>query len=204
MKEMWDERYADFMYAYGIGPNKFLKEAINNYKIEGDILFAAEGEGRNAVFAANKGLNVTAFDISIEGKKKALQLAKNRKVEFDYQVGNLPELPLIEKQYDSAALIYAHFSPALRIDYHKIIGGLIKTGGTIILEGFSENHPEYQEYNPAVGGPKKKELLFSIEMIKQDFPDFEILQLKEVEVELSEGIFHNGIGKVIRFVGKKK
>lgn len=204
LKEMWDAKYADLVYAYGIGPNKFLKEVINNKKITGDILFAAEGEGRNAVFAASKGLNATAFDISTEGKKKALQLAKHRKVEIDYQVGDLLELPLLNKKYDCAAFIYAHFPPDLLSKYHKIIGDLIKPGGLVILEGFCKEHLAYREYDSAVGGPNKLELLFDKDSIRDDFSDFEILQLKEVEVELSEGVFHNGIGKVVRFIGRKK
>ena len=60
-------------YAYGITPNVFFKETIENYDLKGEILLPAEGEGRNAVYAAKNGLKVTAFDISREGKNKALK-----------------------------------------------------------------------------------------------------------------------------------
>ncbi|MEZ5009547.1 MAG: class I SAM-dependent methyltransferase [Chitinophagales bacterium] len=204
MKDMWDDRYSDEEYAYGIEPNVFLKETIEKFKLKGDMLFPAEGEGRNAVYAAKNGLKVTAFDMSIEGRKKALQLAAKEKVDITYEVGNFFELDLIHQQYDAAALIYAHFPPPLLSQYHQKIGDLIKPNGLIILEGFSKNNLKLRAKNPNIGGPNMEEMLFSKDSIQKDFPDFEIIQLEETEVELQEGKYHNGIGSVIRFIGQKK
>lgn len=111
MESMWDSRYSAEGYAYGTTTNNFFKYVIDKYKLSGRILMPAEGEGRNAVYAAKNGLNVTAFDTSKEGKKKALKLAKKENVEINYQVGNLFDLDIINEQYDCAALIYAHFPP---------------------------------------------------------------------------------------------
>jgi hypothetical protein len=47
-------------------------------------------------------------------------------------------------------------------------------------------------------------MLFSIEEIKEIFPNYEILELDELEVHLNEGLYHNGLGSVIRFFGRKK
>jgi len=74
MKEFWDERYQSGTYAYGTEPNAFFKETLDHHQLEGSILMPAEGEGRNAVQAAIKGLEVFAFNISKEGKKKSLKL----------------------------------------------------------------------------------------------------------------------------------
>src|SRR5688572_28635163 len=86
--DRWNDRYSKDEYAYGERPNNFLKEQLEKIKV-GSILFPAEGEGRNAVFAATLGWNVSAFDISAEGKNKALRLAETHKVTIDYQVGEL-------------------------------------------------------------------------------------------------------------------
>lgn len=201
--EMWNIRYASEDYAYGITPNIFFKSVIDKYKLVGKILLPAEGEGRNAVYAAKQGLSVTAFDISIEGKKKALKLAEKEKVKINYEVGDFFDLALINEKYDSAALIFAHFASPLLSKYHKKIADLIRPGGMIILEGFSKGHLAFRNANPNIGGPDKIEMLFSKESIQNDFPDFEIIELEEVEMELHEGIFHNGTGKVIRYIGKK-
>jgi hypothetical protein len=61
----WDERFSGEEYVYGIQPNAFLEEQLPLLE-PGTILFACEGEGRNAVFAASLGWNVSAFDGSIE------------------------------------------------------------------------------------------------------------------------------------------
>ena len=76
---MWDTRYGKDEYAYGTEPNQFLKEKLEDLE-PGSILFPAEGEGRNAVYAAQLGWKVSAFDISEVGKQKALKLAGQKKV----------------------------------------------------------------------------------------------------------------------------
>ncbi|MFT5480084.1 MAG: hypothetical protein ACI9NN_001046 [Bacteroidia bacterium] len=203
VKEMWDNRYSSNEYAYGMAPNMFFKEAVGRFKLAGNILLPAEGEGRNAIYAAQNGLLVTAFDISKEGKKKALKLAAQQNVEIVYEVGDFLKLDLVNHNYDSAALIFAHFPPDLLSIYHKKIAEMVKPGGLIILEGFSKNHSEYQKKHPNIGGPKNKDILFSKEMIRNDFLDFEVIQLEVVETELEEGLYHRGKGSVIQFVGRK-
>ena len=170
----------------------------------GTILFPAEGEGRNAVFAAKIGWTVSAFDISNEGQKKAIRLAKKNNVTIDYQVGDLQTLDFEPEQFDAIALIYAHFPTDIKSFYHKTFDKYLKTGGVIIFEAFSKKHMDYVTANEKVGGPKDIEILFSIDEIKSDFPNYEIIELAEMEIELNEGLYHNGKGSVIRFFGRKK
>lgn len=199
----WDDRYKSEEFAYGEDPNHYLKEQLEKLET-GTILFPAEGEGRNAVFAAKSGWNVSAFDISEEGKNKALRLAENNNVSINYQVGELETLDFKEEQFDAIALIYAHFPAEIKSVIHKQLDKLLRKDGIIIFEAFSKKHLEYVTKNEKVGGPKDIESLFSTEEIKADFPDYEIIELEEKEIELSEGLFHNGTGSVIRFVGRKK
>ncbi|WP_296151135.1 bifunctional 2-polyprenyl-6-hydroxyphenol methylase/3-demethylubiquinol 3-O-methyltransferase UbiG [uncultured Flavobacterium sp.] len=201
--ERWNDRYSKEEFAYGKQPNNFLREQLENLNPK-TILFAAEGEGRNAVFAAKLGWKVTAFDISIEGKNKALKFAENNNVTIDYQVGELQTLGFQPQQFDAITLIYAHFPAEIKSLYHKILETYLRKDGLIIFEAFSKNHLDYIAKNEKVGGPKELEMLFSIEELKADFPDYEIILLEEKEIELNEGQFHNGKGSVIRFVGRKK
>jgi 2-polyprenyl-3-methyl-5-hydroxy-6-metoxy-1,4-benzoquinol methylase len=201
--DRWNERYSGKEFAYGEEPNNYLKEQLENLEA-GAILFPAEGEGRNAVFAAKLGWKVSAFDISIEGKNKALQLAAANNVTVNYQVGELQELNYGPGQFDAIALIYAHFPADSKSFYHKTLSHYLQKGGLIIFEAFSKKHLDYIAKNEKVGGPKELAMLFSIEELKSDFPDYEIIELTEKEIELSEGSFHNGKGSVIRFVGQKK
>lgn len=201
--ERWNERYADDAFAYGEEPNTYLKQQLESLKT-GTILFPAEGEGRNAVFAARLGWTVSAFDISVEGQKKALSLAQKNHVTVDYQVGELETLPYTEEQFDVIALIYAHFPAEIKSSIHQTLDKYLRIGGIIIFEAFSKNHLDYLAKNEKVGGPKDSASLFSLDEIKADFTNYEVLELQETEIDLNEGLYHNGKGSVIRFVGKKK
>jgi 2-polyprenyl-3-methyl-5-hydroxy-6-metoxy-1,4-benzoquinol methylase len=201
--DRWNERYSKDAFAYGVLPNAYLMEQIEKLPA-GKILFAAEGEGRNAVFAAQLGFEVSAFDISKEGKNKALKLAETNNVTMHYDVGELHTLHYKPEQFDAIALIYAHFPADIKSSLHKTLSTYLRKGGVVIFEAFSKKHLDYIAKNENVGGPKELAMLFSKEEIQSDFENYEILELEEKEIELSEGLFHNGKGSVIRFVGRKK
>lgn len=201
--DRWNERYSKEEFAYGKEPNHYLKEQLEKLEV-GKILFPAEGEGRNGVYAAKLGWEVFAFDISVEGKKKALRLAQTNQVTIDYQVGELQTLDYSIEQFDAIALIYAHFPADIKSTYHKTLDKYLRKNGNIIFEAFSKKHIDYISKNEKVGGPRDLASLFSIEELKSDFANYEIIELVEKEIELSEGLFHNGTGSVIRFVGRKK
>lgn len=201
--DKWNERYSAEAFAYGEQPNNYLKEQLEKLPV-GSILFPAEGEGRNAVFAAKLGWKVSAFDISMEGQKKALKLADANNVSIDYQVGELETLNYSQGQFDAIALIYAHFPADIKSQYHKNLDKYLRKGGIVIFEAFSKKHIDYLSKNENVGGPKDVASLFSIEEIRSDFANYHFIELEETEIELTEGLFHNGLGSVIRFVAQKK
>lgn len=199
----WDKRYSGDNFVYGVEANQFLKESLAKLP-KGKILFPAEGEGRNAVYAAMQAWDVSAYDLSEVGAKKALSLAKQNGVEIAYRVGSLFQIDYVDEQFDAIALIFAHFAGEERLAIHQKLTQLLKQGGSVIFEGFSKKQIAYQSKNPLAGGPRSLDLLFSIEEIEHYFPDFDIIELEEKEVELKEGELHIGKASVIRFVGTKK
>jgi SAM-dependent methyltransferase len=198
MKEMWDERFASEEYAYGTLPNLFFKEKIEGLH-PGKLLLPAEGEGRNAVFAARLGWQVTAVDFSEQGKKKALKLAGIHEVELDYIIHDLTSIDFGIEAYDAAALIYAHIDPGFRKIVHEKIAKSIKPGGYLILEAFNKN-----QLRNASGGPKSVEMLYSIPMLEDDFKGLDIIMLEEDTIILDQGEFHQGVASVIRLFGRKQ
>lgn len=202
MKEKWDARYGEANFAYGKEPNVFFKDWLPKFEA-GAILMPADGEGRNGVFAAKEGWTVTFLDLSEEGKTKALKLAKEQGVELNYIVGDLEALDFGKDSFDAIGLIYAHFGADKKSDLHKKLDQNLKVGGHVIFDAFSKKHLELKKQNPKVGGPNDIDTLFSIEEIKSDFKNYEVLFLKEQEIELNEGKYHIGTGSVIRFVGRK-
>lgn len=202
-KDKWDERYSQPGFAYGTAPNVYFKSKIDKLP-PGKILLPADGEGRNSVYAAMLGWDASVFDISREGQRKALELADKQGVQIDYIVGDLEAVHYDEGAFDVIALIYAHFPANIKSHYHKALDKYLKKGGTLIFEAFSKKHLAYQGRNEKVGGPRDIESLFSIDEIRSDFANYDFEELIESEVELNEGSFHNGIGCVIRFVGRKR
>ncbi|NVK09149.1 MAG: class I SAM-dependent methyltransferase [Tenacibaculum sp.] len=200
--DFWNERYQDLNFAYGKEPNLFFKKELQKLKT-GSILLPADGEGRNGVYASKLGWDVTATDLSIEGKSKALKLANEFDTNLKYVVGDIQDLEFPKESFDAIGLIYAHFTAWKISAIHQKLTTLLKPKGYIIFEAFSKNHLKYQADNPKIGGPKDINMLFSIEQIQQDFTGFEIQTLEEKEVFLNEGNSHNGKGSVIRFIGKK-
>jgi len=195
--EFWDQRYAASDFAYGTDPNKFLRDQLAIVK-PGTILFPAEGEGRNAVFAAECGWNVTAFDQSVEGKLKADRLAALRGVSFPYTINDHSDAEYAPGSFDAAALIFVHLPPHQRRAFHQKIVQYIKPGGRILLEGFSKDQVRYSS-----GGPKDESMLFSIGEIRSDFEGMNITKLEQTIVTLREGQYHEGEASVIRFVGER-
>jgi hypothetical protein len=203
MKSMWDDRYQQEAYAYGKAPNKFLASRLATLP-PGKILLAAEGEGRNAVFAARCGWETHAFDQSSFGKEKALRLAEEYDVAIRYEVADCLTVNYPLASFDAIGLIYAHFPAPIKSACHQRLMTFLKPGGTIIFEAFSKKHPAYQSIYPRVGGPTDPDMLFSLEEIAEDFAGLDMIECRETETELDEGIYHIGKGSVIRFKGIKK
>ncbi len=197
MNNFWNESYAEKIFAYGIAPNEFYKEQLAKLP-KGKILFAAEGEGRNAVYAAQQGFEVFAFDSSSEGKNKAETLALENKVSIHYEVKGLEEVHHPENSFDVIVLVYAHFPYETRKKYHKKLVSFLKPNGTIIFEAFGKEQLNFQS-----GGPKQLDMLFSEEEIRNEFPGLNFSYLATVETTLNEGPYHQGKGNVVRFIGQK-
>lgn len=197
MNDFWNERFGSKEYVYGIEPNNFLKNQLKNI-IPGKILFPAEGEGRNAVYAATTGWQVSAFDPSIEGKRKAELLALKNGVKIDYKIDNYEFVEYPAESFDCIALVFAHINQVKREEYHKKLISFLKPGGMLILEGFSK-----KQINNVSGGPRDIGMLFSGREMETDFGALSELTITEAEVFLNEGAFHQGLAYVIRVTGIK-
>ena len=195
MNNMWNERYAQKEYVYGKEPNEFFKQELLKHK-SGKILLPAEGEGRNAVYAAKLGWDVYAFDSSSEAIKKAEQLASENKVEIEYILSSFENSDYPNAFFDLIGLFYVHtFSRDVN---HKKLIRFLKPKGTVILEGFSK-----EQINNNTGGPRKIEMLFSEEELQSDFVELTELKINKEELYLNEGKHHQGKASVIRLTGRK-
>ncbi len=197
-KEFWNERYNQKDFAYGIRPNQQFNDFLNTIPV-GRLLLPAEGEGRNAVFAAKIGWQVDAFDISEAGKQKAIHLSNIENVKISYQIDDFSSFTAEPNTYDCIAFIFTHLPSKDRINVFKNYQIYLKTGGKIFIVGFSK-----LQLGKDSGGPKNLDQLFSKEELKSDFHEMNIDIIEEFETKIDEGIYHQGNASLVKLVATKK
>jgi 2-polyprenyl-3-methyl-5-hydroxy-6-metoxy-1,4-benzoquinol methylase len=195
--EFWDKRYSEENFAYGTEPNLYFKQKIDELK-PGKLILPGEGQGRNAVYAAKRGWQVTAIDLSSAAKQRALKLAEENNVEIEYCVTPLEDFNSRENEYDASALVFTHFPPETRNKIHSLIIKSLKSGGILIIESFSK-----KQISNTSGGPKELLKLYTLDDLLNDFKEMEILESYETQTNLDEGTYHRGKADVIRMVVKK-
>jgi cyclopropane fatty-acyl-phospholipid synthase-like methyltransferase len=196
---MWDQRFDRDDYLYGTEPSQFLVAQSDRLPPGGRALVVAEGEGRNAVYLAERGLRVTAVDSSQVALAKAQRLAAERAVEVDFHAADLAHWQWEPEAYDLVAAIFIQFAdPGLR---SAIFAGMQQTlapGGLLLLHGFTPAQIAYDS-----GGPPCAELLYTHELLRDAFAGMEILRLQDYELELQEGSGHAGRAALIDLVARK-
>lgn len=193
----WDERYRAEDFIYGNEPNTFFKEEL--LKIPpGKIYLPGEGEGRNAVYAASLGWEVTAMDWSSEARKKALDFAKTAGCVLDYQIADLLSFTPHPSCFDAVASIFIHFSLDDREVFHRNLLHALKPGGVFIFLAYSK-----EQKGKESGGPQDTDLLYSLEEVCESFIELDFSFLAREVTTLSEGKYHQGDASVIKFVGRK-
>jgi len=197
MNNPWDSRYSGEDFYYGKNPNVFFADFLSKLPAKGKLLLPAEGEGRNAVHAAKLGWEVTAFDSSEMARKKALNFADSEGVKIDYQLLDIADFKADRVKYDLIALMSVHLPEGLRKSFHREIIKALKPGGLILEVAFAK-----EQIHLHSGGPPNIDLLYSLEILKEDYKDLVQKKLCQQQVMLAEGR-HQGIAEVLVFVGEK-
>ncbi len=194
---MWDQRYSEEGFAFGTDPNDFLREQA--VAIKGPrVLCLGEGEGRNAVWLAEQGHEVSAVDASSVGMSKAQALAAERGVSISTHVADLADFDLGEDCWDGIVSIFCHLPEPLRKQVHRRAVKALKPGGVILLEAYT---PEQLKHG--TGGPPVAELMMSLPALAEEFHDLEFLHARELEREVNEGRHHRGLAAVVQLLARK-
>lgn len=195
----WDDRYDWDDYLFGEQPNAFLAANADRLKGYRTALAIADGEGRNGVFMAEKGLEVLAIDASPVGLAKADRLAEKRGVRLTTECLDVGTYGWPAASFDVVAAIFIQFAPPAMRD--AMFTGMVRTlkpGGLLLLEGY---RPEQLGY--ATGGPAQVENLYTEALLREHFSALEIIALDSYDVELTEGSAHAGQSALIDLVARK-
>jgi SAM-dependent methyltransferase len=197
--QRWNERYGAPDYIFGTGPNAFLASNAARLRRGQRALCVADGEGRNSVWLAEHGLEVTAFDFSPVGVEKARRLAARRGVKVSHEVATVYDWRWPQAAFDVVAAIFVQFAdPPMRAFMFERMAAALRPGGLLLVEGYTPAQLRY-----ATGGPKQVDQLYTEELLRSELAGFEVVELREYEAELDEGSRHRGMSAVIDLVARK-
>lgn len=195
----WDQRYANKEYLFGREPSHFLTERQQYFQPGQVALMVADGEGRNGVYLASLGLRVHSVDGSSVALRKAKRLADEAGVQLVLEQADVLDWTWYEEAYDHVIGIMIQFAePAARKALFANMKRAVKPGGYLMLHGY---RPE--QVALGTGGPSNPDLMYSEELLRESFADFEIVELTAENRLLEDGVAHRGESALINLVARK-
>ncbi|MHB8489325.1 MAG: class I SAM-dependent methyltransferase [Candidatus Dormibacteria bacterium] len=170
-REAWNRRYADADLVWSAQANRFLVEEVSDLP-PGRALDLGAGEGRNAIWLAERGWRVTAVDFSDVGLKKARRLAEARGVEVDWIEADLRSYSPAQRAFDLVVLVYIHLPGDERRALVRRAADAVAAGGTLLVVGHDRSNLE-----EGWGGPQDPTILFSPDDITHDLTGIEGLHV---------------------------
>lgn len=195
----WDARFSAEDYVYGTKPNEFLVEVTPSLPpAPARILSLGEGEGRNGVYFASLGYQVTGVDASAVGLRKAERLAAEQGLSLTTVVSDLTDFSITPGAWDAVVAVFCHLPMPLRRRVHRAVVEGLRPGGVFVLEAYTPAQLALR-----TGGPPVRELLYTAEELREDLADLELPILRELEREVVEGRLHTGRAAVVQVLGRK-
>jgi SAM-dependent methyltransferase len=196
---MWDERFSQSEPVYGVQPNSYLRAQVQRLAPGSAVLVPGDGYGRNGLWLAMQGFRVHTVDLSPIGVERARNSARDAGLSLSIEQADLSTWAWPQNQFDAVFSIFVHLFPNVRPAIHANMLRALVPGGVCILEAFTPAQLKFSS-----GGPKQLDLLYSAEILRQDFAAAEILALEEATVSLDEGRMHSGPGAVVHGVFQRK
>jgi SAM-dependent methyltransferase len=197
--ERWEKRFSVTDYVFGTEPNVFLKSQAAALPKSGTALAVADGEGRNGVWLAERGLDVLSIDWSPTALGKAQALAEQRGVTLHTAQVDVVQWAWPVAQFDVVVAIFIQFlTPDERRQVFAGMRNALKPGGLLLIEGY---RPEQLNYK--TGGPSQVENLYTRALLEAEFASLSQLQIAEHDSMTSEGTGHVGMAALIDLVGRK-
>jgi SAM-dependent methyltransferase len=175
--QQWDERYSGAEFEWTTRPNQFVAAELADLP-PGRALDLAAGEGRNAVWLAERGWRVTAVDFSRVGLEKGCKLGAAHGVndrQVDWIVADLRDYEPEHGAFDLVLIAYVQVSPDLRGKVLADAAAALAPGGTVFVIGH-----DLTNLTDGVGGPQDPEVLYTPEAVSADLPGLRVVRAERV------------------------
>jgi len=194
----WDDKYNTEEYIFGTRPNRFLVECVSGLT-PGNALSLGEGEGRNAIYLAGLGFEVTAVDLSVYAIKKAQRLAQQNGQTLTTLHSDLNDYVIAPGQWDVVLCFFVHILPEERARMHRQVVKGLRPGGVYILEGFSPDQLKY-----AKRGPDNPGQLYDLQTIRDELTGLEFTISRQIERLLDDSEPEQGVCAVTQVMAVKQ
>jgi 2-polyprenyl-3-methyl-5-hydroxy-6-metoxy-1,4-benzoquinol methylase len=152
----WDERYASKDYLWTVEPNGFVQQHVAQLT-PGTAIDLAAGEGRNAVWLAGQGWQVTAVDFSPVGLDKARRLAADHDVDVEWVEADVTAYQPSET-FDLVLVAYLQLSTPQRVEVLRRAAGWVAHGGTMLVVAHDRSN-----VTEGHGGPPSPEVCYDVD-----------------------------------------
>lgn len=197
---MWDVRYSQEGYLFGTEPAAALRRHAARFPAASRCLCIADGEGRNSVWLAEQGHEVTAWDSSKVAVEKAKRLAEARGVSVAFSVEDAAAYDWAAHQYDVVVAVFIQFAgPDLRDKMFEGMKAATRPGGLVFVHGYT---PEQIKFG--TGGPRQVENLYTEDLLRTQFDDFSIELLQVYEADIQEGTGHSGTSSLVDMIARRQ
>ncbi len=170
----WDERYAGDDLVWTAEPNRFLVAEVEGLA-PGRALDLACGEGRNAVWLAERGWDVTGVDFSAVGLGKARRLAEARGVSARWETADVTEYEPTAAGFDLVIVMYLHLPGAAISRALRHAADAVAPGGTLLVVGHDITNP-----TEGWGGPQDPAVLYGPDDVTAAVEGFEVVKAARV------------------------
>jgi SAM-dependent methyltransferase len=169
-RDSWDRRYSQAELVWSADPNQFFAAEVAPLA-PGRALDLGTGEGRNAIWLAERGWDTTAVDFSGAGIEKARALASSRGCSVTWIVEDLLTFRPAHRAFDLVALLYIHLPAVQR--RHVLISAVaaLAPAGRLVVVGHDTSN-----LIAGVGGPQDRSILFTPEEIVADLVGLDIVR----------------------------
>jgi SAM-dependent methyltransferase len=166
----WDRRYSQAELVWSATPNQFFAEEVAALA-PGRALDLGTGEGRNAVWLAERGWDTTAVDFSGVGVEKARSLAARRGCSVTWVIEDLLTFRPAPASFDLVALVYIHLPALQRRQVLTTAVSALAPAGRLVVIGHDRSN-----LTAGVGGPQDPAILFTPEEIVSDLHGLDIVR----------------------------
>lgn len=191
-RDVWNTRYAERDLIWSAEPNRFLVAEVSDLP-PGRAIDIGAGEGRNALWLAEQGWEVTAVDFSNVAIDKGRRIAEHRGLDLDWVVADLRDYVPPERSFDLVIEFYIQLASPLREEIWRRAAAAVAPGGTLLVVGHDLANLEH-----GYGGPQNPIALFTPDDVVETIDGLDVVKADRVDRPVDGHVAIDNLVRAVR------